>query len=115
VKTESEAQLIAWRYSALSPREDLENFAAAWGWKIPEGGIPADAEARYAWEKRMLDEKDILPLVAVPDFAALDARVRNWSPAPWGEWRLADVWLDEAEPATSARDGVRKSALGAKP
>jgi peptide/nickel transport system substrate-binding protein len=113
-KGENEAQLIAWRYSSLSAREDLEILASAWHWKIPESGMPAEAEARYAWEKRMMDEKDILPLVTVPDFAALDARVRNWSPAPWGEWRLADVWLDSSEPAPSARD-AGKSSAGAKP
>ena len=104
-KTESEAQLVAWRYGSLSPREDLETVAVAWRWKIPEGGVPADAEARYAWEKQMMDERDILPLVAVPDFVALDARVRNWAPSPWGEWRLADVWLDAQS----------KSAGGANP
>lgn len=111
-KGENEAQLITWRYTSLSPREDLEVLATAWHWKIPESGMPAEAEARYAWEKRMMSEKDILPLVTVPDFAALDARVRNWSPAPWGEWRLADVWLDSSEPA--ARDAAKSSA-GAKP
>jgi ABC-type transport system substrate-binding protein len=114
-RLESEAQLIAWRYSSLSPREDLETFAAAWHLKIPQGGVPADAEARYAWEKRMMDEKDILPLVVVPDFVALDGRVRNWSPAPWGEWRLADVWLDASEAATNERDAGIKSPAGAKP
>jgi len=114
-RMESEAQLIAWRYSSLSPRESLETFAAAWHLKIPQGGIPADAEARYAWEKRMMYEKDILPLVTVPDFAALDGRVRNWSPAPWGEWRLADVWLDASEAATSEREAGMKSPAGAKP
>jgi hypothetical protein len=63
----------------------------------------------------MMYEKDILPLVAVPDFAVLDGRVRNWSPAPWGEWRLADVWLDASEAATSERDAGMKSPAGAKP
>jgi ABC-type transport system substrate-binding protein len=113
-KSENEAQLIVWRYTSLSPRQDLEILANAWHRKIPESGMPAEAEARYAWEKRMMDEKDILPLVTVPDFAALDARVRNWSPAPWGEWRLGDVWLDSNEPSANARDAAKSSA-GAKP
>ncbi|HEY1423214.1 MAG TPA: ABC transporter substrate-binding protein [Candidatus Acidoferrum sp.] len=114
-KGENEAQLIAWRYSSLSPREDLEILANAWHWKIPETGMPAEAEARYAWEKRIMDEKDILPLVTVPDFAALDARVRNWSPAPWGEWRLGDIWLDSSEPSSKPLDAAAKSSPGAKP
>jgi len=51
-----------------------------------------------------MDKKSLMPLVAVPDFAGMDARVRNWSPAPWGEWRLADVWLEPAEPANERRE-----------
>ena len=109
-KNENEAQLVAWRYTSLSPREELEILANAWHWKIPETGMPAETGARYAWEKRMMDEKDILPLVTVPDFAALDARVRNWSPAPWGQWRLSDVWLDSSEPSSNARDAAKSSA-----
>jgi ABC-type transport system substrate-binding protein len=114
-KTETDAQLVAWRYTSLSPRDALEGMAVAWRWEIPEGGAPADADARYAWEKRMMDERNLLPLVAVPDFAAADARVRNWSPAPWGEWRLADVWLVQAEAAGTARDATAKSETRARP
>jgi ABC-type transport system substrate-binding protein len=114
-KVESDAQLVAWRYTSLSPREALESIAVAWHWEIPEGGAPAEADARYAWEKRMMDDRILLPLVAVPDFAAADPRVRNWSPAPWGEWRLADVWLDQSEAAGPRRDAAAKSETGARP
>ena len=113
-KSETEAQLVAWRYTSLSPREDLEILTSAWHWKIPESGMPVDAEARYAWEKRMMDERNILPLVSVPDFAALDGRVRNWSAAPWGEWHLADVWIDASEASSGTRDAAKTSG-GAKP
>jgi len=98
-KADMDAQLVVWRYAVLSPRGELESFANAMHWEIPEGGVPEEADERYAWEKRMTDEMNVLPLVAVPDFAALDGRVRNWSPAPWGEWRLADVWIDAGEKA----------------
>ncbi len=114
-KPDGEAQLMAWRYTSLSARADLQSLAAELPAEIPDGGAPADADARYAWEKRMIDEKNILPLVVVPDFAAVDPRVRNWSPAPWGEWRLADVWLEQAEPAGVARDAAKKTPAGARP
>ena len=114
-KLESDAQLISWRYTTLSSRDALESLAAASRWEIPEDGVPTDADARYAWEKRMINEKTILPLVAVPDFAALDLRVRNWSPSAWGEWRLGDVWLDQSEPFVAPRDARAKSPAGARP
>ncbi len=114
-KVESEAQLVSWRYTSLSPRQVLENLAATSHWEIPQGGVPADADARYAWEKHMIEEKNLLPLVVVPDFAALDARVRNWSPSAWGEWHLADVWLDQADTGPNAHEGVAKTPAGARP
>jgi hypothetical protein len=114
-RVESEAQLVSWRYTSLSPREALENFAMTSHWEIPQGGVPADADARYAWEKHMMEQKNLLPLVLVPDFAALDSRVRNWSPSPWGEWHLADVWIDPADSGPNSRDAAAKTPAGAKP
>jgi peptide/nickel transport system substrate-binding protein len=113
-KAESEAQMISWRYTSLSPREALESFAVSSRWEIPQGGVPPDADARYAWEKHMIEENNLLPLVAVPDFAALDSRLCNWSPSAWGEWHLADVWLDQ-EAGSNLRDAGAKAPAGAKP
>jgi len=112
-KADLDLQLIAWRYSSLSPRSALEALAGAWRLGLPEGGVPGGPDARYALEKRMVEERILVPLVAVPDFAAVNSRVRNWSPAPWGEWRVADVWLEDEE--TPARDAGARSAAGAKP
>jgi peptide/nickel transport system substrate-binding protein len=114
-KAESEAQLVSWRYTSLSPREALDGFALSSRWEIPPGGVPADADARYAWEKHMMEEKNLLPLVSVPDFVALDSLVRNWSPSAWGDWHLADVWLDQGDPGTNLRDAGAKTQAGAKP
>jgi ABC-type transport system substrate-binding protein len=113
--SDGEAQLVSWRYTSLSPREALESFALSSRWEIPPGGVPADADARYAWEKHMMEGKNILPLVSVPDFVALDSRVRNWSPSAWGDWHLADVWLDQGDPGTSLRDAATKAQAGGKP
>jgi peptide/nickel transport system substrate-binding protein len=110
-KSDADAQLLSWRYASLSPRGTLESLAAALQWKMPDGGVPENADARYAWEKRMMEERNLLPLVAVPDFAGLDLRVRNWSPAAWGEWHLADVWLEQSAPPAPSRD----APAGVKP
>jgi hypothetical protein len=112
-KAEPDLQLIAWRYNSLSPRSALETLTGAWRLGAPEGGVPGEPDARYALEKKLVEERSLVPLVAVPDFAAVDSRVRNWSPAPWGEWRVADLWLEEEE--APARDSGTKSAAGAKP
>lgn len=58
-----------------------------------------DPEQLYAREKRLLDERHVLPLVALPEYVGLGQNVRDWMPARWGEWHLADVWLDLPETA----------------
>jgi ABC-type transport system substrate-binding protein len=112
---DGDVQLIAWRYTTLSPRRELERLAAANRWQVPDGGVPEEAEARYAWEKRMIEEKNLVPVVVVRDVAAADGRVRNWSPASWGDWRLADVWLEGGEAASAGHEPSSRSSAGAKP
>jgi peptide/nickel transport system substrate-binding protein len=113
-KSDSGAQLIAFRYTSLSPRNVLESLGSAARWQSTEGPAPEPAEARYAWEKQMMEQANLLPLVGVPDFAAADPRVRNWSPSPWGEWRLADVWLEQHEASNGVSGGATKPLTGAK-
>jgi peptide/nickel transport system substrate-binding protein len=112
-KSDAEAQLVAWRYTSLSPRNVLESLGTSARRPGQEAGVPLEADARYAWEKRMMDERNLLPLVAVPDFAAIDGRVRNWAPSPWGEWRLADVWLEQGDSAHAG--GTPNPATGSRP
>ena len=114
-KPESDAQLIGWRYSTISPMKELPDLAFALKQEIPDSSATMDAEARYAWEKRMMDEMNTLPLVVVPDFAGLDGRVRNWSAAAWGEWHLADVWIHQVETTAGAGEAATSSQAGAKP
>jgi hypothetical protein len=62
-----------------------------------------------------MEGKNLLPLVGVPDFAALSSRVRNWSPSAWGDWHLADVWLDQGDSGTILREAGAKTPPGTKP
>jgi len=79
------------------------------------GGAPADADARYAWEKRMMEGKNLLSLVVVPDFAARDSCVRNCSSSAWGEWHFADLRLNQADSGSNQRDAAPKASAGARP
>jgi ABC-type transport system substrate-binding protein len=111
--------LIAWHYDSLSPQTELLNLAHA---LIVEGNadlVPdtQDPEKLYAEERRLLDGRQVLPLLFLPDYVGLAPSVRNWSAAPSGEWRLADVWLDSAEPAASNSEASqsRNPAPGVHP
>ena len=116
--------LFEWHYSSLSPRAELESLVSA---LIPGGATDvanssASPEQLYAIEKRLLDERRILPLVALPEFAGVGRNVRNWMPSRWGAWHLEEVWLDRADSlpehsgvARPADEGPASSAQGQQP
>jgi ABC-type transport system substrate-binding protein len=89
--------LFAWRFTALSPRLELESFVSAFnlGDSSENSVSSTDPEQLYAREKKLLEQRRVLPLVALPEYVGLGQNVRDWMPARWGEWHLADVWLDQ--------------------
>src|ERR1700694_4122215 len=95
--------LFSWHYSSLSPKVELESIVSTLNFgDSPEAAVSsADPEQLYAREKELLEERRVLPLVALPEYIGLSQNVRDWMPARWGEWHLADVWLDlpETSPA----------------
>ena len=98
--------LFAWHYDTISPRAELDALARQFALKESGEGTQSvsDPEQLYALERRFLDERRILPLVVLPEYMGIGGNVRNWSPARWGEWRLADVWLDQTENAAGGAD-----------
>jgi peptide/nickel transport system substrate-binding protein len=107
--------LFAWHYESLSPRAELEAFVK----QLLDGGdLPAnttDPEQLFAQERRLLEERRILPLVLLPEYAGVRANVHNWNASPWGDWRLADVWLDSEDPMTTkAPSGPQKNTPTAR-
>jgi MarR-like DNA-binding transcriptional regulator SgrR of sgrS sRNA len=114
--------LFVWHYSSLSPRVELETLVSALnlGPTTENGDASADPEQLYTRERKLLEERRVLPLVALPEYVGLGHNVRDWLPSKWGEWHLADVWLElpEAAPLTGNSVGSSASApsaLGAKP
>ncbi len=95
--------LFSWHYSSLSPRVELESMVSTFNiGNANEAALSAiDPEQLYAREKKLLEDRHVLPLVALPEYVGLGQKVRDWMPARWGEWRLADVWLDLQEPNTA--------------
>lgn len=79
----------------------------------------ADPEQLYAREKKVLEDRRVLPLVALPEYFGLGQRVRNWMPARWGDWHLADVWLElpqpDAAPTANPSGAETPAASGGKP
>jgi MarR-like DNA-binding transcriptional regulator SgrR of sgrS sRNA len=102
------ARLFSWHYSSLSPRVELESMIATLhlGDSNEAAVLSTDPEQIYAREKKLLDERRVIPLVALPEYVGLGPRVRDWMPARWGEWHLADVWLDQSRPNAAQPSGA---------
>ena len=124
----SDVHLFAWHCSSLSPRAELESMIAAYNLTEPSevNATSTDYQQLYARERRILEEWRVLPLVMEAESVGLGPTVRDWMPARWGEWHLADVWLDlpEAAQADSSNSANVKTpsfpqsqsaAPGAKP
>ena len=113
--------LFAWHCDSLSPHAELEAFVK----QLPGGtDLPAntaDPEQLFVLERRLLEERRILPLVLLPEYAGVRANVHNWNASPWGDWRLADVWLDSEDPMTTKaptspqKNSSTARTLGARP
>ncbi len=112
--------LFVWHYDSLSAPAELQALAR---YLHSETSAQAasestDLEKLYAEERGLVEERQLLPLLLLPEYVGLAPNVRNWSAAPAGEWRLADVWLDSSEPAahdSEAAAGNANAALGVHP
>jgi hypothetical protein len=120
--------LFAWHYSSLSPRAELDSMFAAYNLTEASevNATSTDYGQLYAREQRILEEWRVLPLVMEAEAVGLGPTVRDWMPASWGEWHLADVWLEVPEPAQADSSNPvnhtaptspqsRSAASGAKP
>jgi len=113
IEPAASVHLFAWHYASLSPRVELESMVTALNFGEPrETSLSStDPEQLYAREKKLLEERHVLPLIALPEYIGLGQNVRDWMPARWGEWHLADVWLDLPPSNPAAGDGADPAKL----
>jgi hypothetical protein len=77
-----------WGYSELKPDEMQQIYKLE---------LDAREQAPYR-----------VPLFYLPESVAMSARVKNWMPYRWGQWRLAEVWLAPDEAAAAPPKGPEK-------
>jgi peptide/nickel transport system substrate-binding protein len=113
----SGVHLFAWHYSSLSPRAELDCLFAAYNLSEPSevNTTSTDHEQLYARERRVLEDRRILPLVVQAESVALGSAVRDWMPARWGEWHLTDVWLELPQPAAADSSNTGNNAAPSSP
>ncbi len=88
-------RLVRWRLASLAPRAAFSSVVAGLGLhEAANVSAGADPEQLYERERDLVNAGYVIPLVYIPESAGLGAAVRDWMPSRWGEWHLADVWLD---------------------
>lgn len=113
-------RLVTWRYTSLSPRAELESMVSSLHLESNADLQKAsdDPEQLHDAEQLLLGTHEAVPLVAFPDYIALSGAVRDWMPSSWGDWHLADVWLDRSVKSPSRPAGVssgKTASPGARP
>lgn len=63
------------------------------------------AQQRYAVEHDSIAAGTVIPLAFVPEISAAAPSVHDWLAPRWGEWRLADAWLEEPAAPSGASNG----------
>jgi peptide/nickel transport system substrate-binding protein len=106
----ADARLVRMRLPTIDGARALSSLANATGTRaMQDSFVTDDPEKLYATERAMVDDGRVIPLAYLPETVGLGAQVRNWLPRRWGEWRLADVWLDvPVSQAARAPGGPKK-------
>ena len=103
-----DVRLVRVKLEATSPERALARAMAVLGPRAtalaaldspPEPG--AGLGDVYRFERALVDRHAIIPVVHLPQIAALGARVESWNGPmilPTGAWDLANVWLGAAKP-----------------
>jgi hypothetical protein len=86
----AELRLARRRIPVLPPARALPLLAVALGLRE---GSPASEEDAYLYERALVDEHRVIPVVHLPDLYGLSRRVRDWNPDRWD-----DIWLERDRP-----------------
>lgn len=90
-------RLVRFPLSSPDPWIGLKEIAAAFG--LPQPVVHGQSlDDLYAAENAILEEHRIIPLLHLRWACVVSKSVKNWSDAPNGRWRLADVWLSTEQP-----------------
>jgi MarR-like DNA-binding transcriptional regulator SgrR of sgrS sRNA len=92
---DADARLVRLRLPHSRAGEVISAIAEALSLRqTREDTIVETIDGIYDLEKELLSDFRVIPLAHMPQTFGLSVRVRNWMPTRWGQWRLADVWLD---------------------
>lgn len=96
----ADLRLVRVPLPAPDPAIALARMLAGFGQSVPTD--LETSESRFAAERAAIESFEVIPLVHVTENFGLGPHVRNWMAPRWGGWRLDEVSLSAAEPATGA-------------
>ena len=96
-----DARVVRLRMTSPDLQVALEGYLSMLGVQPSLPATVATHENLYNRERDVLENFRIVPLIHVPEVFGLSSRLKDWMPARWGKWRLADAWLDSAASPTA--------------
>ncbi|HET9401611.1 MAG TPA: ABC transporter substrate-binding protein [Candidatus Acidoferrales bacterium] len=63
------------------------------------------AQQRYEAERNAIAAGNVIPIAFLPELSAAAPSVHDWTAPRWGEWRLADAWLEGAPLSSQSNAG----------
>ena len=69
-----------------------------------------DVEKTYTIETGIIRIHHVIPIAHLPLMYGLSPRVKNWMPTRMGEWRLADVWIEQTQESKTTQEKERGQA-----
>lgn len=92
-----DVKLVRLPLSSSAPWIALKEIAAAVG--LPQPVVRGRSlDDLYAAENAILEKHRIIPLLHLRSACVVSKTLKNWSEAPDGRWRLADLWLSTEQP-----------------
>lgn len=89
----ADVSLVRIALPSPDPATSLREAARQLGLQPPEIRS-SSVDDLYQAERNLLDSRAAIPLFHLPVASAVSSRVRDWDPDQFGEWHLADVWLE---------------------
>jgi MarR-like DNA-binding transcriptional regulator SgrR of sgrS sRNA len=104
----ADVRLLRYRASTANALHSLGESLKSMEMEPSPSKLPSPTSAIeqiFDQESSLLSEHRVIPIAHLPVMFGLSTRVKNWMPTRMGEWRLADVWIEQE---TERRTGEEK-------
>jgi hypothetical protein len=109
----ADVRLLRYRVSTSNALHSIGDSLKSMEMEPSPSKLPSPTSAIeqiFDQESSLLPEHRVIPIAHLPVMYGLSPRVKNWMPTRMGEWRLADVWIEQTQESKTTQDKERGQA-----